>query len=149
MNVSELAVTNATDDDQKKIDNAHIVATTFDLTYTGGNILNATEVSIDGNSSVATEVWVVAYNYGFPQSVLDNYDPNSPGDCSKPLGAACVRALEQQDLAELSMFGLHVSASECADTLGGLRDDIEESLGIVSPASKFQPADSLKKTCSS
>ena len=115
------------------------MATTLDLTYTGDDALNSTHASLEGNSSIATSLSVVAYNYDFPQSVLDNYNPNSPGDCSRPLGAACVRALEQHNMKDFSSSGLKLSVPECADTLGGLSDDVEKDPGVISVISKSQP----------
>lgn len=101
------------------------MATTFDLTYTGGNVLNVTSATIKGNSSIATVLWTVAYNYEFPQSVLNNYDPNNPGDCSKPLGAACVRTLEQHNLNGSPLVAGKYRHQSVRATLGSLSKDAE------------------------
>ena len=80
----------------------------------------------------------MAYDYDFPQSVLDAYDSNSPGDCSKPLGAVCVHALSQHPLQESSLRGLRLDLPECADALGKLNSEIADSEpGVVSIVSKL------------
>jgi hypothetical protein len=136
-NVSELTVANATDESGNQISNPYVVATTFDLTYTGtATPLNSSYVAIRGNASAVTEFWTVAYDYDFPQSMLEKYSANNPGDCTGPLGSACVHALESHNIAETTFDGLHLSAPECADVLGGLSKDVEEHLSEVSPVSK-------------
>jgi hypothetical protein len=79
------------------------------------------------------------YDFNASQSVLDSYDANSPGDCSKPLGAACVHALTQHPLKDYESRGLHLGVPECADVLGTLRDQVENYEGddVVSQVSKL------------
>lgn len=114
----------AVDPNKNKLDNPHIVATTFDITYTGNPPpLNATYVAIDNNSSAITRLWTVAYDYNFSPDVLEAYKPGNPGDCTAPLGSACVKALEAKDLKDFAFHGLDVSAPECEDVLGSLTDD--------------------------
>ena len=126
-----------------------MVATTFDLTYTGtATPLNSSYVAIAGNASAVTEFWTVAYDYDFPQSTLDKYSASNPGDCTSPLGSGCVRVLESQNLAETTWDGLDLSAPECADALGGLNKEIEDHLSVVSPVSEYMiPSFSNAASC--
>lgn len=81
-------------------------------------------------------LWSVAYNYDFPQSVLDAYDANEPGDCTKSLGAECVRALQRTPITVESVFdGMDISAPECSDVFGKLVNELPD-FSILSPNSK-------------
>lgn len=128
----------ADDKNGNKIPNAHVVATTFDLTYTGGFALNSGNASINGNASYVTALYAAAYDYAFPQNVLDAYDPAKPGDCTGPLGAACVHALTAQSLSVgSSTLGFNLSVPACADVLGGLDDILYDDLSAASGVSEL------------
>lgn len=136
--MSELAVggkSNATDDNDDPIPNPYIVATTFDITYTGSaSPLNGTYTAINGNSSAITGLMTVAYDYDFPHSVLNSYNPSKPGDCAGPLGASCTRALRERAISNF-FGGLNIDASDCADVLGGLAKEAEDSSDAMSISS--------------
>lgn len=130
--MTQFGVSKAEDSDKNPIEDPHVVGTSLDLSYTGDGALNETYAAINGNSSAVRLVYAVGYDYDFEQDVLDAYDPSKPGDCSRPLGAACVRALEKQHLSQSSIGGLKVGIPECEDTLSGLHDELEDDYSIAS-----------------
>jgi hypothetical protein len=91
--VTDVAVSDATDDSGNAIKQAHVVVTTHDLTWADNVSLQSElrRVSRLGNSTSHT-LCAGAIN-GLQESVAHGYDPSDNGDCAGPLGESCSNAI--------------------------------------------------------
>jgi hypothetical protein len=87
-------VNDATDSNGQSIPGAHVVDTSFDITWPGTNsfgaALEGAAVSQDASShSLCASV----FEANFPQSTADRYDPERQGNCEPVFGSACFSAM--------------------------------------------------------